>query len=1393
MKLLRFLNWKIVAFTIGLMLMMAAGLFFVHKVQVGRSGRAIYNDALKAEANGELERSAKYYRAYLRFDPSDVNARVRFADLLERMATDPTGHRQAMLVMEQVLSRDPRREPVRRKALAIAHDLNLHADVVRHLEVLTKDHPNEAALEEMFGESLEALKKLEEAAGHYEKSVGLDPTCVDCYIRFARMARANPGSYRKADELFNEAVAKNGKSARALLARAMDKLGTDPAAAAKDLAKARELDANDLDVILALADARQLQGDHAAVRSLLDEGVRKAPKDPRFYLAQELMEYRDGRKDEALEWLRRGDQAVPDDRELLWHQANLLLDMERAKPAREIVERLRALKTSPHLLEYLDSCLLIQDRKWAEAAAKLSELLDTADPATVPPLVLQQASVNLASSYSHLGQFAKSEAAYRQALKSAPRSMQARNGLASALVEQGRLDEAIALYLGLGEDDPSAWLRALPLMIARVMKSSPAARDWRDVTAALQSLEKSRPGSIEGRIIAAQVLLLRGQSAEAEASLKKTRADFPDRVEPWLALAEIPFRSGRFENVPPLLDEAEKALGDRYEIRIGRADYWSASKDREAAERLVGLERGVERFSEENRLRLLRVLAAAHEKRGDSANSLRLWKTITAARPDSAEDQSALFRVALRSGAVDETAAALASIHRVDGAEGHLMLVCKALQILSTVKAGNDPRIADARALLTKAASIGTPKPELFQTLGQVAELAGDREQAIDEYRKAIKGGDHDPEMIRRTVILLYGSRRFDEAQRLLETLRLDDALPASLLTLKDRLQERSAPTAALIESAQKLIASGSTNPDDYLWLADLLNASRRTAEQEPLLKKALALAPERGEPRFAWTRFLVRTGRNAEAEAAVEAASEPLLKSSQPLVLVACYELIGKPDKALETLKSALTAQPKSPAIARAVADFDLRHGKSSEARAILESLVALKESAPRESGWAKRQLVLQECARSTDVRVMELLSDLDRETSGPTAREEDRMMNLRVRAVALSRQAAHPRWREAIDSLETLAAHGYSSAEDEFLLAVLQDEHDNWKRTEELLHRLITSERNPAPMLAYRAKALLRHGRATRAEADLKQLKALGVNDLAVAELEAGLLNATEKPEEAVATLTAALAGKPAPVRARGAALLEEFKSKASFKAAEAILVELAHEGKSPEYSLSLALFFARHGRRAEALALCERIRSEVESVRFASVVNALAKMPGIAPEELARINGWVDESLKKKPTLANLHALRGTLYEQQDKFDEAEKSYRRCLELDPSNVIALNNLAWLTALKAGQGAEALKLVERAIAISGPAPALLDTRAMAELSLGKYGQSVTDLEQAVATEPKAGRLFHLARAQLLNGNSPASAAPYKQAKSGGLTADVLHPLERASLVELARQFPDI
>jgi tetratricopeptide (TPR) repeat protein len=89
-----------------------------------------------------------------------------------------------------------------------------------------------------------------------------------------------------------------------------------------------------------------------------------------------------------------------------------------------------------------------------------------------------------------------------------------------------------------------------------------------------------------------------------------------------------------------------------------------------------------------------------------------------------------------------------------------------------------------------------------------------------------------------------------------------------------------------------------------------------------------------------------------------------------------------------------------------------------------------------------------------------------------------------------------------------------------------------------------------------------------------------------------------------------------------------------------------------------------------------------------------------------------------------------------------------YRKALEADPNNVMALNNLAYHLANDAKQYDEALKIAQHAKEISADNPVVDDTIGWAFYQKGLYQNAVAQFQEAVSKEPTARRKYHLAMA---------------------------------------------
>ena len=164
---------------------------------------------------------------------------------------------------------------------------------------------------------------------------------------------------------------------------------------------------------------------------------------------------------------------------------------------------------------------------------------------------------------------------------------------------------------------------------------------------------------------------------------------------------------------------------------------------------------------------------------------------------------------------------------------------------------------------------------------------------------------------------------------------------------------------------------------------------------------------------------------------------------------------------------------------------------------------------------------------------------------------------------------------------------------------------------------------------------------------------------------------------------------------------------------------------------------------------------------------------------PAQVERVASWIQEGLEQKPKSSILIIALANLRERQGRFQEAEALYRQDIDQGEGDVVSLNNLAWLLALRNEKGNGALDLINRAIARRGPIAELLDTRGVVYMMTGDTRHAIEDLDRATTLDPTGPKYFHLAQAYLRSSDKTAAAQSLAKARAKGLKPDRLHPLE--------------
>jgi len=92
-----------------------------------------------------------------------------------------------------------------------------------------------------------------------------------------------------------------------------------------------------------------------------------------------------------------------------------------------------------------------------------------------------------------------------------------------------------------------------------------------------------------------------------------------------------------------------------------------------------------------------------------------------------------------------------------------------------------------------------------------------------------------------------------------------------------------------------------------------------------------------------------------------------------------------------------------------------------------------------------------------------------------------------------------------------------------------------------------------------------------------------------------------------------------------------------------------------------------------------------------------------------------------------------LRGTLFERQKLYDQAEAEFRKALTLDPTNSTTLNYLGYMLADHGMKLEEALTMIKKAVELDPQNYAYLDSLGWAYFKLGQYNLAENQLRKAV------------------------------------------------------------
>ncbi len=1276
-------------------------------------------------------------------------------------------------------------------------DLNSPEDADRVIDEMVKAEPDDYRTHLTRGryrlQFLEPGGDPSAAAADFQDAIRLAPAEAEPYLELSRAnLRRTPPDAEAAEAALAQGLKAAPKSGQLHLAAAMRRLNAgDPDGGLKALREGVETLPDDAALRVTLADVLASRGATVELRDQVRElqriglGVYAD-----YYTAFAMINARDWSEAKKV---------------LLEKLVNANLDLSSNVPLRAGIDRLLAQC-------YGNLGDLDRQRSYLASAAR-----DAPD--------------NLASRLSWIGSLVeqgeidRAISEYRAIAETAP---PARPPLAALLIDRNRRLESARrdwrevedLIAKIGRDAPSS---STPVVLTAQLKAAQGLRD--EAVKLLDAARAQRPKDAAAAqiwIAAADLRADRRDFAAATKILDEARASLGDSRELSLArLRHLVAQGGDDLNA--------KLVAASREVDSLPVDQRVAVLD------VVGTALAARDAKDEAKAVWAR---AAELAPNDLRPRLQTLALILETKPDQAADEARRVQA--------EAEKQIAEIRRVEGADGYMARFADIELLTWRIPRAADPAEqaklrTDAKAALGELRSRRPDWSAIPLAAARLEELELDQAKDDDDrrrrlgrmadlYRQAIEMGQRSLAVVHRATELLMQSGRTAEVSQLwskVPSLNTDsrDAAAVEKSILQRVVGEKNYEDAEAIVR-QRIAAK----PDDFaerVMLVQLLVWQKKLDAAETELRQAVAAEPADPERRVLLTEFLVATGKLDQAEQAVAAIERAVGPDRAPQTMATCADLIAQGgqaagDDARKAKWVAVAKQWHAKAQAAKPADFSRRRAYvefllrmnlvddvETELTAILKPAAGKPAADPADLAWARRTLALTHVARSEltgdyrqALKALYLYAPPDKADDALPEEVED----LRVLARVYAAQKIVSYRTKAAAVLQKLVDEQRASEDDRYLLARIYKADGDWEKARAELRELVHTERRPTSTqdlsqqvgrLTYFASELIDRLRPPVAEADAAEAQAL-IDRLKVFQpdafnamaLQTRLDKAAGKDAEARKAIRE-IADRPqlAPALARALGGLAEKID--LLDAAEAILKRNAKESPRLEDQLGYATFLGRRGRIKDALDVCEplwKAQPDPEPIAPAVISILLSEQRFNDPDQVARVSGWIERSLQQNPDAALLTVALGTIRDRQERYSEAMELYRKVLAKNASEIVPLNNLAWLMTLQGDKGADPLKLINRAIQLRGPVPELLDTRAVVYTTNGDFPRAVKDLEDAVAIDPAPSRLFHLARAQLAAGDQDAARRSLAKARDRGLKESDVHPLERPALAQVEK-----
>ena len=1396
----RYFNWKLATVLMVGTCIFAVAVYALHRWQVNtRAIRALpLGDA--AYARQDWDEAALQYGKYISVDMENLDILLKFADAqLKKRPLTPNNVQSAVTAYRTVLRLDGRNTKAAERLMEVylwpssdrPEGLPGEAKQIadRYLE-----NGDDVGIRRMRAEALQRLRQPEAAAAELAKILKEHPEDVLSYEMMGMLAKQYPEVVNKSSALwFDDAIAQNPPSALAHIARADFRLaGNDREKALADLEQAQKCDLSDtptrLRLVGALRNANELEKAREHLKAL-------QAKDPT----------------ELSLWLHWADLASVANR--LAVRANDPAAQARSvEEMNTVAERgLKALEAQPWDFLPVATELLIRSGHLEEAGDRISQMRQRGIASAITAFLeglmadkrgqLREAVTNwrkaitlgyrqpvvhrmLAEALTRLGDTQSAIGQLRLLVTDAPTDVEGHVALAQLLAQTRNWPEVLdqarqAQQLSPGPSEATLLeLQARAHLLA--VDTGPAAereKAWQEIETGLTQLDKASNGALTIKLLQAQVAMMRGKLTEAAPLLNDLESKEPAKAEVTLLQADLCVAQGKMEEAKRRFQDAVAKFPQAFEPVRGLALFLDRQNQRQECELVI--KESIARIQEPRWRRELGVILAEFYRQWKQDEKLDPWLSDLAAQfPSDIQPRRLLLT---RAVVIQDPRKAQSLIDEIKSLEGEGGWQWRYEQARLWNRASGDEfkTFYPQSVKLLLENLVANPKDHASRVLlADTYEKANDLPLAVSTYKEASDLLPTNVPVLVRTVMALNkgkdyaeARRRLDQADRLnlhdpdLEKLRLQDDLRLGKLTSagdalakmvsQDPNDTDSRLSLALVrmqqkkyDEAQKMLDGVKAKMPDSM---PVLSAQVSLYLQQGKAEEAIRLCDQRADKHRSAPAYLLRARTYValnQNEKALEDFSRIIAldpkKAENWATRADFYRTIRRIAEGISDVKQARALAPDNPAIQRLAVVLFIASGNMSliqEAETLVDKALAAFQKAP--------------VANPAPPRPSSSEPGVPSGTENAPSAEYAQLRLLKAQILMLPFRRTGPGIEEARLILREITNSQPKLVEAWQWLAQLElDQEEASKALDAALRGLAHNEGNGL-LLLLKARAEKVRSPAIAASTLKQLLDGTPKNVEVLIELADAYARA-DRTQQAVDLLRQKMEELEGPDRRRCeiayAEALYANGQRAEAKSCFDALMQA--EPNDPTPTMTLAQQLRREMRWTEMNQLVRRwVTAHPKDADVATTIARVLAATG-DKQALAVGEDLLRMALDRHPQSIQALMLLSMMMQDAGRNEESVRLNRKILEMDPNNVIAMNNLAWVLCEEENrpdQYKEALALAGQGLKIVADYVDLLDTRGYAHYRLGDFDKAVADFKRCITLYPASSPSattpqFHLA-----------------------------------------------